>query len=136
MRDGRAQTITVRLGERPPRQASRVLDEANPVRPSSNAVTPLGISVRDIDTATSRRLRLPSGVNGVVVTRVDPLSSAYDAGIERDHVVMEINRRPVNSANSYNRLARAANPGDVLAVYVYMPGTDQRSIRAIRVDAR
>ena len=136
MRDGRAQTITVRLGERPTRQASRVLDEANPVRPSSNAVMPLGISVRDIDTATSRRLKLPSGVNGVVVTRVDPLSSAYDAGIQRDHVVMEINRRPVNSANSYNRVARAAAPGDVLAVYVYMPGTDQRSIRALRVDAR
>ena len=32
-------------------------------------------------------------------------------------------------------LARAANPGDVLAVYVYTPGTEQRSIRAVRVDA-
>ena len=61
-------------------------------------------------------------MSGVVVTRVDPLSAAYDAGIQRDHVVMEINRRPVNSADAYNRLARAANPGDVLAVYVYMPG--------------
>ncbi len=35
---------------------------------------------------------------------------------------MEINRRPVNSADAYNRLTRAAHPGDVLAVYVYMPG--------------
>lgn len=136
VRDGRAQTVTVRLGERPTRQAGRVLDESNPVRPSSNAVVPLGISVRDIDNATSRRLRLPAGVNGVVVTRVDPLSSAHDAGLQRDHIVMEINRRPVNSADAYNRMARAANPGDVLAVYVYMPGTEERSIRAIRVDAR
>jgi hypothetical protein len=49
---------------------------------------------------------------------------------------MEINRRPVNSVEAYNRLARSAGPGDVLAVYVYMPGTEQRSIRAVRVDAR
>jgi serine protease Do len=136
VRDGRRQTLTVRLGERPTRTAGRVLDDANPVRPSSNVVMPLGLSVRDIDGATARRLRLPSGVNGVVVTRVDPLSSASDAGLQRDHIVMEINRRPINSADAYNRLARAAHPGDVLAVYVYIPGSEQRSIRAIRVDAR
>jgi serine protease Do len=136
VRDGRTQTVTVRLGERPTRQAGRVLDEANPVRPSSNSVVPLGLNVRDIDYATSRRLRLPSGVNGVVVTRVDALSSSYDAGLQRDQIIMEINRRPINSADAYNRLARGARPGDVLAVYVYTPGTAQRSIRAVRVDAR
>jgi hypothetical protein len=48
---------------------------------------------------------------------------------------MEINRRPVSTADAYNRLARAAHPGDVLAVYVYIPRTEQRAIRAIRVDA-
>ena len=135
VRDGRTRTVTVRLGERPSRQAARALDEASPVRPSSNAATPLGFSVRDIDRATSRRLRLPDGVTGVVVTRVDPLSSSHDAGIQRDHIVMEINRRPVDSVEAYNRLARAVRPGDVLAVYVYAPGTAQRSIRAVRVDA-
>ena len=41
------------------RQAERALDETNPVRPSSNAVVPLGLSVRDLDRDTSRRLRLP-----------------------------------------------------------------------------
>ncbi len=136
VRDGRTHTVTVRLAERPSRQSGRVLDEANPVRPSSNAGMPLGLNVRDIDNATSRRLKLPSGVSGVVVTRVDPLSAGYDAGIQRDFIVMEINRRPVTSADAYNRLARAATPGDVLAVYVYTPGTEQRSIRAVRVDAR
>ena len=136
MRDGRAHHLTVRLGERPSRQGGRA-DEGSPsVRPSSHAVTPLGLTVREIDRATANRLRLPDGVSGVVVSRVDPLSAAYDAGIQRDHVLMEINRRAVNSVESYNRLARAANPGDVLAVYVYMPGSDQRSIRAVRVDAR
>jgi serine protease Do len=137
LRDGGAQTVTVRLGERPSRQPGRAVEEDAPsVRPSSNTATPLGLSVRDIDRATANRLRLPDGVSGVVVTRVDPLSAAYDAGIQRDHIVMEINRRPVNSADAYTRLTQAASAGDVLAVYVYIPASDQRSIRAVRVDAR
>jgi serine protease Do len=136
LRDGRNQTLTVRLAERPSRQASRSDEDSSPsVRPLSNAVMPLGLGVRDLDRDTAKRLRLPRDIDGVVVTRVDPLSAAYDAGIQRDHVVMEINRRPVSSADAYNRLARAAHPGDVLAVYVYMPGSEQRAIRAIRVDA-
>jgi serine protease Do len=136
LRDGRAQTLTIRLAERPSRQAERSADDASPtVRPSGHSVIPLGLGVRDLDRATAKRLRLPSGIDGVLVTRVDPLSAAYDAGIQRDHVVLEINRRPVSSADAYNRLTRAAHPGDVLAVYVYIPGTEQRAIRAIRVDA-
>ncbi len=135
LRDGRTQTFAVRLAERPSRQAARSEDASPSVRPSSNSITPLGLGVRDLDRDTARRLRLPSGIDGVVVTRVDPLSAAYDAGLQRDHVVMEINRRPVSSADAYNRLARAAQAGDVLAVYVYMPGSEQRAIRAIRVDA-
>ena len=135
VRDGRTQTLTVRLAERPSRQAPRSEDASPSGHPSSDVVMPLGLGVRDLDRDTVRRLRLPSDIDGVVVTRVDPLSAAYDAGIQRDHVVMEINRRPVSSADAYNRLARAAHPGDVLAVYVYMPGSEQRAIRAIRVDA-
>jgi serine protease Do len=137
LRDGRPQTLTVRLSERPSnRQSARANEETAPARPSNAALVPLGLTVRDVDRATANRLRLPDGVRGVVVTRVDPLSAAYDAGIQRDHIVMEINRRPVGSADAYNRLARSAVPGEVLAVYVYMPGSDQRSIRAVRVDTR
>ena len=49
VRDGRTQTVTVRLGERPSRQAGRTLDEADPVRPSSTSAVPLGLNVSDVD---------------------------------------------------------------------------------------
>lgn len=134
-RDGREQLVTVRLGERPSRQESSVPEEGSgqallqaPGAPS------LGLRVRDLDRDAARRLRLPAGMSGVVVVRVDPLSAAWDAGIQRDYVLMEINRRPVTSADDYNRLAKAARPGDVLAVYVYVPGLEQRAIRAVRVE--
>ena len=54
------------------------------------------MSVRDIDRDAARRLRLPDGMSGALVARVDPLSAAWDAGIQRDYVVLEINRRPVD----------------------------------------
>ena len=105
MRDGRTQIFTVRLGERPSRQAPRTPEDASPsVRPSSARTVPLGLNVRDIDRATANRLRLPDGVSGVVVTRVDPLSAGYDAGIQRDHIVMEINR----AAGRFGRCLQSA----------------------------
>ncbi len=135
LRDGHQQLLAVRLGERPSRQTG-IADGSHPaVAPSGSVRMPLGLGVRDLDREAAKRLHLPDSVSGVVVVRVDPLSAAWDAGIQRDYVVMEINRRPVTSAESYNRLARAAHPGDVLAVYVYMPGVEARAIRAVRVDA-
>jgi serine protease Do len=135
-RDGRQQALTVRLGERPSRQAmSTASDPSDRAAMEPLGRPPLGISVRDLDRTATKRLRLPDGFSGALVTRVDPLSAAWDAGIQRDYVVLEINRRPVASADAYNRAARAARPGDVLAIYVYVPGLDQRAIRAVRVDA-
>jgi serine protease Do len=135
VRDGRALMLNVRLGERPSRQTASAADPTGQSILHASGGSPLGISVRDIDRDATRRLRLPDGLSGALVTRVDPLSAGWDAGIQRDYVVLEINRRPIESADAYNRLARAAHPGDVLAVYVYVPGLDQRAIRAVRVDA-
>jgi serine protease Do len=135
MRDGRSQDLTVRLGERPSRSPSSSSDGNSHAILQAAGGLPLGLNVRDIDRDVARRLRLPDGITGVVVTRVDPLSAAWDAGIQRDYVVMEINRQAVNTVDGFNRLAKAAHAGDVLALYVYMPVLDQRVIRAVRVDA-
>jgi serine protease Do len=134
-RDGRQRMLTVRLGERPSRQAVNASDGTGHAILQTSGGMPLGMTVRDIDRDAARRLRLPEGMSGALVTRVDPMSAGWDAGIQRDNVVLEINRRPVTSADSYTRMAKAARPGDVLALYIYVPGLDQRAIRAVRVDA-
>ncbi len=135
VRDGREQTVMVRLAERPSRQPAAPEAAAGHGVLRSSGGLPLGLAVRDLDRDAARRLRLPDSIAGALVVRVDPLSAASDAGIQRDFIVLEINRHPVTSADAYNRLARSARPGDVLAMYVYVPGLDQRSIRAVRVDS-
>lgn len=135
VRDGQDQQVSVRLTERPgpeePGEASRPGQPA----PASGPVGGLGVGVRDLDRAAHRRLELPDGMSGVLVTAVDPLSNAYDAGMERGDLILEINRQPVRSVADYQRLMRNVAPGRVVALYCYVPDLGQRALRAVRVEA-
>ena len=47
---------------------------------------------------------------------------------------MEINKRPVANVADYQRIVAAARPGDILALYVYDPTLNQRSLVAVTVE--
>jgi serine protease Do len=140
VRDGRSLTMPVKLSERPLR-GNRVHEddageEERQPRPSSGRGPALGLSVRELDPEFVQRFRLPEDLEGVVVSRVEPMSPAFDAEIDRGHVVLEVNRRPVRSIEDYRRLTNAARPGDILAVYTYVPEIQQRQLRTVRIDER
>jgi serine protease Do len=143
VRDGRSLSVPVKLSERPLR-GNRVSDvrdgvssEERQPRPSSQPGTAaLGLSVRELDREFIERFRLPEDLEGVVVARVEPMSPAFDAEIDRGHVVLEVNRRPVRTPEEYRRLTNAARPGDILAVYTYVPEIQQRQLRTVRIDER
>ena len=65
------------------------MPSASPLVPGRDSL--LGLTVRDLDAAAFNRLKLPQATRGVLITRVDPLSAAYDAELERGTVLMEIN---------------------------------------------
>jgi len=136
VRDGKAETLSVKLTERPPREAGDTTGDPPVERSKPDQDAPLGLSVRDIDRAVADRLELPRSLHGVLITRVEGMSSSYDGGIERGTVLLEINRQHVDSLAEYRRLARAAHAGDVLALYVYVPDLKQHQLKTIRVDDR
>jgi hypothetical protein len=41
----------------------------------------------------------------------------------------------VSSVSDYRALTRSVRAGDVLAVYLYLPDSYQRSLRTVRIDA-
>ena len=131
LRENRPLTVSVKLAERPRRAADAAVA---PPAPPNQQGPGLGLSVRDIDPAFAARLRLPRGMQGVVISRVDPMSAAFDADLERGHVLLEVNRRPVRSVDEYRRLIAAAHPGDVVALYVYKPESDQRALYTVRLE--
>jgi serine protease Do len=140
LRDGHEQTITLKLAERPAREASDRRAEPNapapaaPKKPDPDVV--LGLTVRDVDRATADRLDLPRAMKGVIVTRVEPMTPSFDADVQRGTILLEINRQPVESVADFRRIARAARTGDILTLYVYAPDVDQRQLKTIRVEDR
>ena len=66
-------------------------------------------------------------------SRVDPAGAAFEADIQRGHVLMEINRQPVRSVGDFQRLVAAAKSGDVLTLYIFNPGSG-RALHTLKID--
>ena len=132
VRDGRSLTVPVKLAERPVRERAAPEDAGAPPSPRIQGAA-LGLWVRDLDAELADRL--PDGIQGVVVSRVDPAGPAFDADIQRGHILREINRRPVRSVAEYRRVLAGAQPGDVLTLYVYRPGSEPpHALQTIQID--
>ena len=135
LRDGRAVDVTLKLAERPQRDRQEPGDAGRP-QPTSRRGPLLGLSVRQLDDRSTARYGVPHGTRGVVVSRVEPLSAAFDANIQRGHVLLEIDRQPVLDLEDYRRLTDDPHQGDVFAMYFYRPEIDQRALETLTIDER
>ena len=105
----------VKLAERPSRDPAQ--SQAPPApspgdREAADGDPALGLTVRDLDRQTTDRLDLPRATRGVLITRVEPLSAAFDGGISRGAILLEINRQAIDSADVYRRISRTVRSGD------------------------
>ena len=65
-------------------------------------------------------------MTGLLVQRVEPMSAAQDAGIDRGHIILEINRQPVDSVAGFRRVLESVRrPGDAAGGFIYIPDIDQ-----------
>jgi serine protease Do len=136
LRDGREENVVVKLAERPGRTPAQAPATPSNDRGRGDGDAALGLTVRDLDRQTTDRLELPRTTRGVLITRVEPLSAAFDGGISRGAVLLEINRQPIDSADVYRRISGTLRAGDVLALFVYSPEIDQRQVKTVRIEDR
>jgi len=101
IRDGRRQTVTAVVGERPPEEQLAGLDESqdDPGAPDSgagqqSASASLGLSLQTLTPQIARQIGLPATVKGVVVAGVDASSDAAAQGLQARDVILSINQRP------------------------------------------
>jgi Do/DeqQ family serine protease len=92
LRDKREQQIRVKLAELPANRKIAAADNT-----SNGNTGELGIGVLPLTPELASRLRLPMEAQGLVVTDVDELGAAADAGIREGDVIVEANRQPVRS---------------------------------------
>jgi len=96
-RDGKRADVTATLGEMP-------AEAKQPGGPRAGAPGALGMQVSPLTPDLARRLDLPPGAAGVIVTGLAPGSRAAEAGLRPGDVIQEVDRARVQSPND---LARA-----------------------------
>jgi serine protease Do len=114
-RDGERLELEAVLDERTPE-----VEKTDPEVPTRqpDPFDKLGLTVQPLTPSAIERYAFPEDLHGVMVARVDPLSSAADEGIRRGDVLSEINRRPIRDLNSYLQSMAGVRSGDVLLIYV------------------
>jgi len=111
LRDGKEQTVAVRLGEA---QGSRAQREDGHRSGSSNGY---GLSVEPLTRDTARQLGV--GIStGLVVTAVEPSSRASDAGLREGDVIEEVDGAKVTTSDALRSgLSKAAGTPALLLVH-------------------
>jgi serine protease Do len=108
-RNGKSQEFKVTLAELPEKA-----EKMNGGEGSSGALE--GVKVQNLTPEIAQQLDLPAGTRGVVVSEVDPSSSATEA-LERGDVIQEVNHKPVNNVGEYKQaLAGVGNQSVLLLV--------------------
>jgi serine protease Do len=136
VRDGKRQSLTVKLAERPvygeePAPPTRA-DDQSAARPAAGRGD-LGIEVMERDQTPVGRAEVPEEIEGVMVSRVDPAGASRQLLRRRD-VIVEINRRPTHTKAEFERVMASVKSGDVLAIYFYERAVGRLSLVTIVAD--
>jgi Do/DeqQ family serine protease len=100
LRNGKPLDIKVLLAERPTNLGMRAGEGQGP---SGTALE--GVQVQNLTPALRNQLGLPSDVEGVVISNLDPNSAAAQSGLQQGDVIESIDRHPVHNVNDFNTLA-------------------------------
>jgi serine protease Do len=115
MRNGKSETIPVTLEA----MGSRDKVASN----SSETGKPRwGLALGDLNADTRQQLQTPNDIHGAVVENVEPGSSAENAGIQRGDVIVEVNRKPVQSASDVQKVLGSVPQGQDALVLVWSQG--------------
>ncbi len=113
IRDGKEKRIEVKTGVMP--------EEPWGTGPNSTGkVAEFGVEVQELTSEMAGAMGIGTE-GGVVVTSVQPGSPAAEAGIRRGDVILEVNRRPVESVSSFVQAAAKAT-GDTALLLVGRDG--------------
>ena len=124
LRDGKPMTLNLTVGEF--HGNKEVADNDSQDGPQSGKI---GLSVANLTPDVRQQFDVPDQVHGVVVQNVRPASPADDAGIQPGDVIVEVNRKPAESASQFvNEVHQGASGKDILLLVWSKGNSSYRTI--------
>ena len=84
----------------------------------------LGLAVDDLNEDARQQLQVPADVKGAAIANVRPGSPAEDAGLQPGDVVLEVNRKPVASAEQFATAVHSTPAGKDILLLVWSKGNN------------
>ncbi|MCG6963112.1 MAG: Do family serine endopeptidase [Acidobacteria bacterium] len=132
LRNGKSKELTAVLEER---KIDENGEEANtePAQEQGGLSDRLGITVSNLTPQLRQMYSIDDSVNGVVITKVKPMSAAGDNGLQRGDVVTELNGEKVTSASGLVSTVKKMKSGGYARLYVYRPRADRSFFAIIKL---
>jgi serine protease Do len=117
LRDGKQETVKVTVGEY---HAEKQVAENN--NEGAGKGGRLGLAVAELTPDMRQQLNIPEQVNGAAIESVRPASPADDAGLAPGDVILEINRQPVKTPDSFVSQVHSVPAGKDILLLVWSRG--------------
>src|SRR5215510_5561528 len=128
LRDGKEQTIAVKVAERPTDEMLAKREPAPPKEPVETAKLPdnvlASLRVQALDTTTMSLLNIPAKMTGVVVTSVESGGPAEAAGLQRGDVIQEVNHQVVARLEDYQKASNALKKDEMAVLLLSRQGNN------------
>jgi serine protease Do len=118
-RSGKEYTVKVFIIELP-REVAEVVPDQLPNDANVEVLT--GLTVMDLTKEIIRQLGFNKDERGVVVVKVEPGSPADEAEIKKGDILKEIDKKSINNAEDFNRIASNIKKDDTVLLFINRGG--------------
>jgi serine protease Do len=125
IRSKKAQTLNVTIEElNVDTEREERLTDRPEARPDQPTETGFGMSIEPVTPARARRLNLPAGTGGALVSDVDPVGSAARGGIVPGDVIVSVNDQKVTTVEQAAKALEAVGEGRAARIAVFRQGRE------------
>jgi serine protease Do len=116
MRNGKSMQVPVTL------EALGARDKGAETASAENGKPRWGLGLQDLTPEVRQQVQAGNDVNGALIGKVTPGSSADNAGLRQGDIITEVNRHPVHSAADVQKELSSVPKGDDALVLVWSNG--------------
>ena len=130
IRNGKPVTLNLTVGQF--HGNTEVASNDSEDEPGGAKTGKLGLAVSNLTADARQQINAPEQLHGVVVESVRPASPADEAGIQPGDVIVEVNRKPAESASQFTSEVHNNQDGKAILMLVWSKGN--ASYRTIHPD--